>query len=110
MAEIPLLGQSDVKERQAADDAPQMVEADTAFLVIWKEGQVLVSGDLDAAVVSKRYPTPDDITGAAAVLQKNLGSERTVGLWMAQQQEAMKKIQQAQMAAKTQEMLAREKR
>jgi hypothetical protein len=57
-----------------------MVQVQTAFIVAWVNGEVIISADLDSPIVADHYPTPDEILGAAAILMTDRGAERTAGL------------------------------
>lgn len=64
----------------ATSTAPEIVQVTTAFLVLWINGEVIVSADLDATVVTDHNPTADEILGAAGVLVADRTAERTAGL------------------------------
>lgn len=90
MAEVPNLGAAAARERAAEEklaeeiteamEAPQPIPVSTAFVVVWRNGEVSVLADLDAPIVVNHLPTPDEILGAAAVLAADRTAERTAGL------------------------------
>lgn len=95
-----------------AEDVP-VVEATTAFVVCWINGEVIVSADLDAIIVRDHEPTADEIHGAAAVLMKDRTAETaaqvTVGIIDAKQRAAVEKMREAQLAAQAQQLLLKER-
>lgn len=117
MAEVPLLGQGAARARADISeeaDGPKIIEASTAFIVAWVNGQVLPITDLNAPVTVDHAPTADEIHGAAAVLMKDRAAEetaQTTALVLQQQaMEMQRRMQQAQLQAQTQQLLAKEKR
>lgn len=72
MPEIPMLGQAAARARamqahpagRTEPDAPKIIEADTAFLVVaFDDGEVLATPDINAPVDPGREAHPHDIIG-----------------------------------------------
>lgn len=103
--------------QENARQAPQPILASTAFIVAWINGEVIVTADLDAPIITDHYPTPDEILGAAAILVADrtaertaaLSAEGTVGLIEHKQREAVEKMQAAQQKAMGEQLLAQER-
>lgn len=105
-------------DEQEAEEAasPQIVEASTAFIVLWKDGEVIITADLDTAIVMHHYPTPDEIAGAGAVLIKDrtaeaaagLAAQSTVALIEQKQRAAIDQMREAQLEAAARQALAQE--
>lgn len=103
---------------------PVLVEADFAFLVLSVNGEILVTPELNTAVVTRRYPTADDITGAGANLLRDRAAETTIQLAAqvlpemvaeatvaaveAKQAEAIRTMQEKQLEAQARAALAAE--
>lgn len=70
--QVPLLGQP--REDTAAKAAPDLIEADCAFLVyIPKEpGPAAVSFDIDIPITTEREAQPSDVIGALAQIDASL--------------------------------------
>lgn len=127
-----------IRARKAVDDhvlepqaeeteiqPPTVVEAETAFLVLSINGEIIVTPELDTVVMTKRYPTADDITGAAANLLRDRGAETTIQLAAQvlpgmiaeatlaaieqKQAQAIKTMQERQLSAQAQAALAAER-
>ena len=98
-------------------DAPGIAEVTTAFIVMWVNGEVHVTADLDAPITMDHYPTPDEILGAAGVLVADRTSERTAGLAAEttvavitqKQAEAVAALQAARDKALGQQLLGKER-
>jgi hypothetical protein len=96
---------------QPGDDVkgPPILEVDTAFIVFrTRQGDIQVTGDMNAAIVADRQPSRDDVRGHCAVVIQDFGtqdtaaltSDMTIGKLMAAQQQAMQQAQaQAAMQA-----------
>lgn len=128
MPSVPELGAAAARERAAEAEAaelaeeaqenqgPQLVEATTAFIVLWIDGEVVITPDLDTPITVAHYPTPDEITGAAANLIQDrtaekaagLAAQSTVGLIEHKQAQAMQQLQARQMEAAARQALAEE--
>jgi hypothetical protein len=130
--EVPTLDAAAARER-AADPAeepteetgeetgPQMVIATTAFIVMWINGQVIVTADLNAPIAIDHYPTADEITGAAANLLQDRSAEKvaslaagataqaTFDLLQEKQREAVEKLEEARSKALGEQLMARER-
>lgn len=131
MPDVPVLGQSAAREREieaaiaaevdaSLENSPPLIEATTAFIVAWVNGQVLVFPDLDTAVVKHHDPTADEIHGAAANLMKDRTTEEiaqivipntaqaTVQLLMQAQKNALEAMRAQQGTAEVKAALAAE--
>jgi hypothetical protein len=118
--DIPILGQTSADDTLHTDLTPEQEAAlakmaeenpptdeetgtavTTAFLVaIGLDGAVVATSDLTAKFVPRRGATPDDIYGAAAVVQKDLTvmetAQRTQQQMMMVGQAMQKQAQEAQ--------------
>lgn len=63
MPEVPLLGQSRAEEKPKA---PEVVEADCAYLVYIRDGEATASLDINVPVTTKRPATLADIISGSA--------------------------------------------
>lgn len=69
--EVPLLGQ-DKEEKEL-----ELVEADAAFLVMVKDGQVVMSTDINIPITVERQPTLHEIRGACYNVLTDLQNQET---------------------------------
>ncbi len=89
----------EIAARAEAEHPTITHKVDTAFLVsITSDGQVRVDADVNHLNVDrKRMPTPDDITSAAAIVQRDIQSQLTAQqVLMGMQQVAQQQMQQMQ--------------
>ena len=93
------------KPEPAKDSAPEVISVETAFLVYKRKdtGQIVLSPDLNAAVMADRPPTGNDVYMFLQVLLKDIVGEQ-YGAMAAQTLLAM----QAQMQQAVQSMGGRE--
>jgi hypothetical protein len=82
---IPELGQSAARARQApavtveAPEVPEIIEAETAFLVFrTPDGRTVVSPDLDLPVSPRREPTTHDVVGMCANAQDDIRAQAII--------------------------------
>jgi hypothetical protein len=62
-------------------DAPDVIEADKAFLVyVLPTGQIVMTHDLNVPLVVKRAPTHDEVYGTLEVILKDLRAQQTAML------------------------------
>jgi hypothetical protein len=96
------LSQSAARERKAdATDAletgealPEVVEAEYAFMIYRKpDGQLVLTNDLDTAVVPQRAPTHDEVYSAFDIMRKDMLVQQTA----ATSAQAVLQMQQALM-------------
>lgn len=107
----------EITTAQEASQSQPIVQATTAFIVAWIDGQVIPVADLNAPIVVDHYPTPDEIIGAAAVLMADRTAERTAALSAQEtlgqleqkQKQAVAAMQKAQNDALAEQLLERER-
>lgn len=69
--EVPVLGQDAARVREGVrqQEAPQVIEAVTAFLVcITPDGRYIMETDLDVPVTADRLPTRHEVIAACQVI------------------------------------------
>jgi len=104
MAEVPLLTG---KAAEPKEEVAEFIDAKTAFMIYWtKEGEVMVSPDLNAPIVIERPPTATEVYSACAIVQKDVIAQQTslgtvqtqmqVGRQMAEAQANQQILQQMQ--------------
>jgi len=83
--------------RPEAPAAPEIIEADTAFLVYRRKdtGQIVLSNDLNAAVKADRQPTHNDVYMFLHVLLKDIVGEQYATMAAQMQLALQAQIQQA---------------
>jgi hypothetical protein len=118
--DVPELGQSAARARQAAPDAdgeaplppaPEVIHAETAFIVYrLPDGQVILNADLNAPVTVRRPPLSHDVVGMAHCVIEYIRlmglapatAKAVVDAVEAKQQEQLKQMQDAHIVAQMQ--------
>jgi hypothetical protein len=97
MPDVPLLGQP---KQEAAPD-PQLIEAETAFIVFVAKDvngvpHTLVTTDLNTAIVPAHVPSGDEMLSAVTIVASDLQAQKSAQQTIAAQQAMMKQAMEAQ--------------
>lgn len=99
--------QTDEEQENAPveDLAPETVDVVTAFLIYTtKDGQTIMTYDVNIPVVPEHSPTPDEVYGACQVVSKDIQVQETT----ARTVNGMVQMAQAQMQAAQQQQLGQQ--